>query len=188
VHGNFIAYPRDGNKAYAKAFDLDLPRSPLLLGHDRAKMVRKSPKDAESSGRVHVENGIPLLISELLDYAVQRIACIVHNYMRAAQLLDGRLDDAIAETGFRDIAVASDCPAAQCLDEADSVRGRSGVAYALAAQHRFAVAIGCFQHAARQIRGLAADLEGLAPVGILLEIEPLSHRIEEIDNLLEGSL
>src|SRR5262249_37983430 len=95
-----------------------------LLLHLLAEMLLEGAQDAERRGQVDVEDGVPLLVAHLLDNRVPGVAGVVHNHMAAAEGVDRGLDDAVAEVGLGDVAVAGHCLAAHLLDLGDGLLGR----------------------------------------------------------------
>ena len=81
-------------------------------------------QDAERRRQVNVEDGVPLLVAHLLDDAVPGVAGVVDHDMAVAEGVDRGLDDAVAEVGLGDVAVAGHRLAAHLLDLGDGLLGR----------------------------------------------------------------
>jgi hypothetical protein len=79
------------------------------------KCCWKARRYAERRRQVDVEDGVPLLVAHLLDDRVPRVAGIVDHDMAVAERVDRRLDDAVAEIGLGDVAVAHHGLAAEPL-------------------------------------------------------------------------
>ena len=89
-----------------------------------AEMLLEGAQDAERRGQVDVEDGVPLLVAHLLDDRVPGVAGVVHHDMAVAEGVDRGLDDAVAEVGLGDVAVAGHRLAAQLGDLGDGLLGR----------------------------------------------------------------
>ena len=100
-----------------------LPVGALLLDL-LAEMLLEGAQDAERRGEMDVEDGVPLLVAHLLDDRVPGVAGVVHHDMAVAEGVDRGLDDAVAEVGLGDVAVAGHRLAAHLLDLGDGLLGR----------------------------------------------------------------
>ena len=87
-------------------------------------MDLEGAQDAERRGQVNVEDGVPLLVAHLLDDRVPGVAGVVHDDVAVAEGIDRRLDDAVAEVGLGDVAVAGHRLAAHLLDLGDGLLRR----------------------------------------------------------------
>ena len=72
----------------------------------RPEVADEGAQDAERRGQMHVENRVPLVVGHLLDHAVPGVAGVVDEDVAAAEAVDRGLDDALAEVGRGDVAVA----------------------------------------------------------------------------------
>ena len=87
-------------------------------------MLLEGTQNTERRGQVDVEDRVPLLVAHLLDDRVPGVAGIVHDDMAVAERVDRRLDDAIAEVGLGDVAVAGHRLAAHLDDLGDGLLRR----------------------------------------------------------------